>query len=80
MAEKYFGYATKTVDGNYTPVQFVSGDDVKVPVTTDSRTAERLIVRQIVNRNDISLEGIILDLTPWVIRGTIPREKLEILE
>lgn len=78
--EKYYTFAKKTETGTYIPVQCVNGDSTQIPVTLDERTSEEKIMHYLVPERRIQLEGVVLEITPYVVRGVIPKDKLKILE
>jgi len=79
MIEKFYTLAQKTETGAYAPVQCVNGDSARIPVTLDETIARKTIMNYLDPEKRLQLEGVVLDITTYVIRGVIPRDRLMVL-
>lgn len=77
----YYTLAIKSEDGTYTPIHTrgASRTDSRVPVVEDASIAGDRIKHHVLPDNGINLEGIVINLTTWIIGGVLEEGKLEIL-
>jgi hypothetical protein len=78
--ERFYTFVTKTETGSYVPAQYINGDGVKIPVSLDDKTAEEKIRQFLIPDSNVSLEGVVLDITTLIARRIISRDRLKVLE